>query len=160
EPACPILVLDDEYRGEQAVTLLRAGATEYHGPAHDSDSVAHLIGVLTLLSRGISNVQLAPAAGTPPRLDPGSYTLAPEMQEILAPLRRVIPQETTLLLVGETGTGKTRLARLVHELSPRRDEPFMVVDCGSLSANLIESEMFGHARGAFTGADREHIGKF
>jgi transcriptional regulator with PAS, ATPase and Fis domain len=71
----------------------------------------------------------------------------------------VAPQETTLLLVGETGTGKTRLARLVHELSPRREEPFLVIDCGALATSLIESEMFGHVKGAFTGADRDRPGK-
>jgi DNA-binding NtrC family response regulator len=74
-------------------------------------------------------------------------------------LLRVVPQDTTLLLTGETGTGKTRLARMVHELSPRRDEPFLVVDCGALSVSLIESELFGHVRGAFTGADRDRAGK-
>src|SRR5207302_7032121 len=55
---------------------------------------------------------------------------------------------------------KTRLAGQIHELSPRSQEPFMVVNCGALSANLIESEMFGHVRGAFTGADRDRVGKF
>src|SRR5262249_49330153 len=73
---------------------------------------------------------------------------------------RVAPQDTTILLTGETGTGKTRLARLIHEMSPRRNEPFLVVDCGALSPSLIESEMFGHVRGAFTGADRDRPGKF
>jgi DNA-binding NtrC family response regulator len=72
----------------------------------------------------------------------------------------VARQETTLLLSGETGTGKTRLARLLHELSPRRAAPFLVIDCGALSAGLIESEMFGHVKGAFTGADRDRTGKF
>jgi transcriptional regulator with PAS, ATPase and Fis domain len=74
-------------------------------------------------------------------------------------VHRVAPQDTTLLLTGETGTGKTRLARLVHELSPRRSEPFLVVDCSALSASLIESELFGHVKGAFTGADRDRPGK-
>jgi transcriptional regulator with PAS, ATPase and Fis domain len=85
--------------------------------------------------------------------------LPPEMQGLAEQIRRVAPQDTTLLLVGETGTGKTRLARLVHDLSPRRDEPFLVVDCGALTANLIESELFGHIKGAFTGADRDRQGK-
>jgi DNA-binding NtrC family response regulator len=74
-------------------------------------------------------------------------------------VRRVSPQETTVLLTGETGTGKTRLAKLIHQLSPRRHEPFLAVDCGALSPTLIESELFGHTRGSFTGADRERIGK-
>jgi two-component system response regulator HydG len=78
---------------------------------------------------------------------------------LMEQVRRVAPQETTVLLTGETGTGKTRLARLIHELSPRRAEPFLVVDCGALSAGQMESELFGQARGAFTGADRERQGK-
>jgi two-component system response regulator HydG len=82
------------------------------------------------------------------------------MAELMEQVRRVVPQETTLLFTGETGTGKTRLARLIHELSPRRDEPFLVVDCGALSSSLIESEIFGHMKGSFTGADRDRPGKF
>src|SRR5205085_9757692 len=91
--------------------------------------------------------------------DPFLDAFPPEFRLFREQLRRVVSQETTLLLTGETGTGKTRLARLVHELSPRRDEPFLVVDCGALSAFLIESELFGHVRGAFTGADRDRPGK-
>jgi DNA-binding NtrC family response regulator len=92
--------------------------------------------------------------------DPFLDVFPPDMAEVREQIRRVVPQETTLLLTGETGTGKTRLARLIHELSPRREEPFLVVDCGALSPSLIESEMFGHIKGAFTGADRDRPGKF
>ena len=82
------------------------------------------------------------------------------MGRMMEQVRRVAAQDTTILLGGETGTGKTRLARLIHELSPRRDRPFLAVNCGALSASLIESEMFGHVKGAFTGADRDRVGKF
>jgi two-component system response regulator PilR (NtrC family) len=91
--------------------------------------------------------------------DPFHDALLPGLSELEEQIRRVAPLESTLLLTGETGTGKTRLARLIHELSPRRDEPFLVVDCGALSGSLIESELFGHTRGAFTGADRDRVGK-
>jgi len=84
----------------------------------------------------------------------------PEWSEFREQVLRLAPQETNLLLTGETGTGKTRLGRLVHELSSRPNEPFVIVDCGALPASLMESEMFGHVRGAFTGADRSRIGKF
>src|SRR5439155_24079289 len=80
--------------------------------------------------------------------------------DMLDQLRRVMHLDTTLLLSGETGTGKTRLARLIHEMSPRSQEPFFVVNCGALSPTLIESEMFGHVKGAFTSADRDRTGKF
>jgi two-component system, NtrC family, response regulator HydG len=82
------------------------------------------------------------------------------MDFLAAMVRRVAVMSSTVLLSGETGTGKTRMARLIHDLSPRRDQPFLVINCGALSANLIESEMFGHVKGAFTGADRDRIGKF
>jgi transcriptional regulator with PAS, ATPase and Fis domain len=92
--------------------------------------------------------------------DPFFDAFPAEMLQMREQVTRLIPQDTTLLLTGETGTGKTRLARLIHELSPRRNEPFLVVDCGAVSANLVESEMFGHVKGAFTGADRDRAGKF
>src|SRR5277367_1781126 len=91
--------------------------------------------------------------------DPFFDAFPPESAQWREQIRRVAPQETTVLLTGETGTGKTRLARLIHELSPRRDEPFLTVDSGSLSPTLVESELFGHVKGAFTGADRDRPGK-
>jgi DNA-binding NtrC family response regulator len=68
--------------------------------------------------------------------------------------------DVTVLLTGETGTGKTHLARIMHECSPRKAEPFLTVPCGAQPANLVESAFFGHVRGAFTGADRAKVGKF
>src|SRR5258708_5282949 len=75
-------------------------------------------------------------------------------------LEVAVRHDLPVLLTGETGTGKTFLARWIHERSPRRDHPLLVVPCGALVANLIESELFGHAKGAFTGADRHAEGKF
>ncbi len=91
-----------------------------------------------------------------------AFLMAPqsELGKIVEQVRRVAAMPTTILLGGETGTGKTRMAKLIHDLSPRKDLPFLVVNCGALSSTLIESEMFGHIRGAFTGADRDRLGKF
>jgi two-component system, NtrC family, response regulator HydG len=82
-----------------------------------------------------------------------------EMGGLKEQVCRIAAQNITVLLSGETGTGKTRLARLIHDLSPRSADPFLVIDCGALSTNLVESEMFGHVKGAFTGADRDRAGK-
>lgn len=79
---------------------------------------------------------------------------------VLEEIALAAAHQVTLLIVGETGSGKTTLAQLVHELSPRNGERFMHLACGALPASLIESELFGHVRGAFTGADRNKEGKF
>jgi transcriptional regulator with PAS, ATPase and Fis domain len=84
----------------------------------------------------------------------------PSLLPLAEPLALAASQDLTVLLTGETGTGKTYLARLIHECSPRREHHLLVVPCGALVANLVESELFGHVRGAFTGADWPKGGKF
>ncbi len=83
---------------------------------------------------------------------------AAAMQDVLSRLERVAPLSTTVLVSGETGVGKELVARAVHRLSDRRDAAFVAVNCGALSESLLESELFGHARGSFTGAVRDRIG--
>ncbi len=87
-------------------------------------------------------------------------TYSPGMAEMLDDLARMAAHDVTLLLVGETGTGKTTLAKLIHELSPRHEENLLTVPCGAIPRDLIETELFGHVKGAFTSADRSKIGKF
>jgi transcriptional regulator with PAS, ATPase and Fis domain len=139
------LVLAERCCDEHARALLAAGAAAYLALPGDLAAFTRLAGVFT-----------GPAPRAQPADDGGDDD---DLPELMAPLRRLALQDTTLLLSGETGTGKTRLARLIHELSPLRHQPLLVIDCGALSASLIESELFGHAKGAFTGADRERAGK-
>jgi len=87
-------------------------------------------------------------------------TSTPAMQQMLGELETAAKYDVTVMLIGETGSGKTFLSKLVHEVSPRRDEPFLTVACGALPDNLIESELFGHTKGAFTGAHSDKEGKF
>jgi two-component system, NtrC family, response regulator AtoC len=87
-------------------------------------------------------------------------TYTPALFPLLDNLQRAAQHDFTILVVGETGTGKTTLAGMIHELSPRREHRFLNVACGALPGDLIDSELFGHVRGAFTGADREKSGKF
>jgi DNA-binding NtrC family response regulator len=173
----PTLVLSNRHRAEEALELLRSGVADYLCRPLDLSRLTYLIDVLTLRSR-LARPGGEPAlpAETEPRLlplplalplpRPGVARLIVEQQPVtlwermMEQVRRVAAQESTILLGGETGTGKTRLARRIHEMSPRRDLPFLVVNCGALSASLIESELFGHMKGAFTGADCVHTGKF
>ncbi|MEW5742359.1 MAG: sigma 54-interacting transcriptional regulator [Myxococcota bacterium] len=87
------------------------------------------------------------------------FTSAP-MRDVIASVRQVAPFKVTVLLEGETGTGKEVLAQRLHALSPRKGEPFVVQDCGALPETLLESELFGHVKGAFTGAVADHPGLF
>jgi formate hydrogenlyase transcriptional activator len=87
-------------------------------------------------------------------------TRDPSMQEVLHRVRQVAQTSATVLILGETGTGKELLARAVHNSSPRRDRPLIKVNCAALPDNLIESELFGHEKGAFTGAQTRRIGRF
>jgi DNA-binding NtrC family response regulator len=84
----------------------------------------------------------------------------PAMQEVYAMTRRVAVSNASVLLVGETGTGKELIAKAIHELSPRGTGPFVRVNCGALSESLLESELFGHVRGSFTGAVANRAGRF
>lgn len=85
---------------------------------------------------------------------------SPAMNEVFSILDRVIPTEGRVLLQGESGTGKELIAKIIHHEGPRKSRPFVTVDCGALPPTLLESELFGHVRGAFTGADRDRRGLF
>ena len=81
------------------------------------------------------------------------------MDSLLERVRRVAPTDATVLITGESGTGKELFARALHELSPRRGQPFVVVDCGAIPTTLLESELFGHEKGSFTGAESRQLGR-
>jgi DNA-binding NtrC family response regulator len=161
----PTLVLSDNYYAEQALAMLRLGAADYLTRPLDLVRLTYTVDVLTMgARRGLSRRAPKAADDLPVSLQNGegpfSYRSGNKMGQMMDQVRRIAPQDTTILLGGETGTGKTRLAGLIHQASPRRDRPFLTINCGALSATLIESEMFGHAKGAFTGADCNRVGKF
>ncbi len=91
---------------------------------------------------------------------PGVIGSGPAMKEVYRVTRQVARSQASVLLLGETGTGKELIAHAVHDLSSRRERPFIRVNCGALSENLLESELFGHVRGAFTGAIDHRTGRF
>lgn len=101
-------------------------------------------------------VQKAIAAG--PRTEAQSLSTFSDLTDELAEVDRVATSRTTVLLLGETGTGKSRLAEWIHGRSPRRNGPFVVLDCGALPESVVDSELFGHVKGAFTGASRDRPG--
>ena len=82
------------------------------------------------------------------------------LQYVLFRIKQVAPTDATVLILGETGTGKGMVAHAIHELSARKDRPMITVNCASLPANLVESELFGREKGAFTGAHAKQVGRF
>src|SRR5262245_45046423 len=97
-------------------------------------------------------------AASPELVLPPIVGASPRMQRLLKPIRRVAPTDSTVLILGESGTGKELVARSLHVLSKRAQGPFVAVNVGALPETLIESELFGYARGAFTGATSDRPG--
>src|SRR6202521_5797957 len=83
---------------------------------------------------------------------------SPPMRKVLELVAKVAPSKASVVITGQSGTGKEMVARAIHDLSPRRDKPFIAINCSAIPASLMESEMFGHERGAFTGADQRRLG--
>src|SRR6267142_5940223 len=84
----------------------------------------------------------------------------PALKSALVEVQRVAPTNSTVLVLGETGTGKELIARAIHKISPRCDRPFVSLNCAAIPFDLLESELFGHEKGAFTGAVAQKIGRF
>jgi len=145
---------------DSAVEALRVGASDYLTKPVD---LPRLKTILTHVARtrelkaeiGNLRTELRKLGRFGPLLG-----VSPAMQKVFEMMSRVGGTEATVLLTGETGTGKDLTASTLHELSKRRKGPFLALNCGAVSPNLIESELFGHERGSFTGADRVHRGYF
>jgi len=139
-----------------AVEAMRAGAYDYFVKPFALDEVGLLLGrVLEVQGLRRENRQLRQAVDEPALLDSKS----PAMQRVLATAHQVAPSDVTVLLTGESGTGKNVLAAAIHGWSARKDGPFVTIACTTLSDTLLESELFGHVRGAFTGAWKDKPGR-
>src|SRR5512144_316132 len=147
----PILMISGFGTVESAVRALHLGADDFLTKPVEPDVLSAR--VADLLARR----PLLEAASPNPA---GMVGRAPKMREALAAITRVAAGDTTVLITGETGTGKELAARAVHDLSPRQRAPFVAVNCGALAEGVLESELFGHVRGAFTGAVRDRLGVF
>jgi two-component system response regulator AtoC len=157
-PDLTVIVMSAYGAQDQALAAMKAGAYDYLSKPFRRDEV-----VLVLrkaeererLARENRRLRTELAEGR----GPSNLVGASEgMQEVLRQLRKVAPQKTTVLVTGESGTGKELVARAIHELSPRAALPFVAVNCGAIPSELLESELFGHVRGAFTDETRTRKG--
>ena len=156
QPRIATLIVRDVFDGEQELRRLRMGVRECLTRPLDLRRLTYLIDSLTMRSR-LEDARAAKPAAVDGQLT-GAASAA--MRQLLNRAQRIAARDVSILLNGETGVGKTHLARWIHQTSPRASRPFVSVNCGSLPPNLIESELFGHKKGAFTGADEDRTGKF
>ena len=156
----PVIVLTGHGTVATAVDAMKLGAVDYLQKPFDVDALEIVVRRALDHSRSrLENRFLREQAAQ----DSGFGQLigaAPAMQPVFELLRQVGPTRSTVLITGETGTGKELAARAIHDLSPRKDKLFVPLNCSAIPGELLESELFGHTRGAFTGATGERIGKF
>jgi len=159
-PSVDIIVMTPQEKIRNAVKAVKAGASDYLTyPLNPAE--------LKLVSENINQTRILQSELDYLRdhawqLDAFELvrTGSPKMNKVFKQIHSVAPTKSTVLLTGETGTGKSVLAQLIHQLSNRKDDQFISVHCGAIPDTLIESEMFGHEKGAFTGAVRRKMGKF
>jgi DNA-binding NtrC family response regulator len=157
-PGLPVIVVTGFGTVDTAVEAMKRGATDFLTKPIDIESL------LTTLARGIERASANGVVATPPsraaaemdRL--GMIGRSRAMLELFDTVKRLARHQSTILILGESGTGKELIARALHALGPRRDGPFVAVNCATLSEQLLESELFGYERGAFTSADRPKEG--
>ena len=158
----PICILMTAYGSEDlAVEAMKNGADDYiaKGRMQIDELEMRIARALKQQKLEVENVELKQQLNTRFGLE-NIIGSTPAMEEVFEMVRAVAPARTTVLITGESGTGKELIAKAVHGLSPRRNAPIVTVHCAALPANLLESELFGHERGAFTGAHERRIGRF
>jgi two-component system response regulator HydG len=159
-PETEVIVVTGHGTIPSAVSAMQQGAFTYLQKPLD---MAHLRAAVEKAAEGVrlrrQNLELHR------RLDEkfgfeGVIGSSPQMQGLIERLKRIAPTDATVLIQGETGTGKELVAQAIHQNSPRKTKPFVALNCAALSENILESELFGHVRGAFTDASNDRIGKF
>lgn len=161
-PMLPVIVMTGHGTMQTAIEATRLGAFDYHlKPFEPADMMASIEKALE--STRLTRTQVvfdAEAEGTETLAGDVIVGRSPGMQQVYMAIGRVAPTGATVLIRGESGTGKELVARAIHQYSTRSDRPLLAVNCAAIPETLMESELFGYERGAFTGADTRKIGKF
>ncbi|HEX4611644.1 MAG TPA: sigma-54 dependent transcriptional regulator [Urbifossiella sp.] len=156
DPRRPVVFVTAHGTTETAIEAMKRGAFDYLSKPLDLERTTDLLG------RAFEAARLMRAPAPLPD-DPGADRIVgrtPAMQEMCKQIGRIAPQDVNVLITGESGTGKELVARAIYQHSRRADRPFLAINCAAIPETLVESELFGHEPGAFTGADRRRVGKF
>ncbi len=153
EPKIPVIVITAHSDLDSAVAAYKGGAFEYLPKPFDIDEAVELV------SRAAGQGLTTPAKAGPESV-PRMIGQAPAMQDVFRAIGRLSRSSMTVLITGESGTGKELVAQSLHENSPRAAQPFVALNTSAIGADLLESELFGHEKGAFTGAGQRRIGRF
>ncbi|MEQ8820116.1 MAG: sigma-54 dependent transcriptional regulator [Sumerlaeia bacterium] len=160
QPDLPFVLMTAHATVKSAVEAMKSGAFDYIMKPFDNDEVK------VILERALEHRQLVAEnkrlrAEADVRFDSGNLIgESAAMHQVLGMIERVAPTKATVLISGESGVGKELVARAIHQHSDRRDRPFVALNCAALTETLLESELFGHEKGSFTGATRTRRGKF
>src|SRR5262245_37553473 len=156
----PVIFITGHGTTATAIEAMRLGAYESLLKPLELDQLTDLVTRAFEISRLMRVPAVVP---TPGQSDDAGEVLVgrcPGMQEVYKAIGRVAPQDVTVLILGESGTGKELVARAIYHYSRRARAPFLAINCAAIPETLLESELFGHEKGSFTGADRKRIGKF
>jgi two-component system nitrogen regulation response regulator GlnG len=162
DPRLPVIVVTAHGGTETAIKAMKSGAFEYLLKPIDLHQLDEVVGKAFELRRMQATPTVYGEVETPIEIGEEDQIVGrcPAMQEVYKAIGRIAPQDVTVLLLGESGTGKELVARALYQHSKRADKPFVAINCAAIPDSLLESELFGHEKGAFTGADRQRVGKF
>ena len=157
ETALPVIIVTAQGEIKSAIEAMKHGASDYILRPFDLEALELAIKRALSFSRLVVENQFLRDEKS---ADTGMVGNSPAMQQLQQSIRQVAPEKATVLVAGETGTGKELVARAIHAGSPRSSGLFVAVNCAAIPHEMLESELFGHEKGAFTGAIKERIGKF
>jgi DNA-binding NtrC family response regulator len=156
----PVIFVTASGESDIAIEAMKLGAFDFLLKPLDVEKVRHVVEQALEIRRLTATPVEVPEISSPAKYEQALIGRSPQMLEVYKAIGRVAPQTVTVLIRGESGTGKELIARAIYQHSLRKGKPFLAVNCAALPDALLESELFGHEKGSFTGADHRRIGKF
>ena len=156
----PVIFVTMAKAADAAIEAMKQGAYDYLFKPLDLDQLRRVVGEALEVAQRMREPAVIAETAPDPDVDGAIVGSCPAMREVYKAIGRVAAQDVPVLITGESGTGKELVARAIYQHGPRAKAPFLALNCAAIPENLLESELFGHEKGAFTGAERRRIGKF